>query len=115
MHHASQECEKKRKYERRIIEVEKASFSPLVFSTSGGQAPECTRFHKRLAELLAAKRGHSYGDTIRIIRQKLRFCILRTTLTAIRGYWPQKEKKDDLISPITEIDFDLETGIQLHV
>ena len=35
------ENEKKRTYNQRIIEVEHASFTPLVFSTSGGESPEC--------------------------------------------------------------------------
>ena len=51
------ENEKKRSYNSRIINIEKASFCPLVFTTHGGQAPECQRFHKRLAELTAIKKN----------------------------------------------------------
>ena len=29
------------------LNIEKASFTPLVFSTSGGMGPECHRLHKR--------------------------------------------------------------------
>ena len=43
------EKEKKSKYNRRVIQVEKATFTPLVFTTSGGMAPECMQFHKRVA------------------------------------------------------------------
>ena len=35
------------KKQLRVLQVEKASFTPLVFSTSGGMV-ECTKFHKRL-------------------------------------------------------------------
>ena len=51
------ENEKKRQYARRVLEVEQATFTPLVFSTAGGMAGECLKFHSRLAELVAAKRG----------------------------------------------------------
>ena len=55
--YASHEAEKKRACNQRIIDVEHATFTPLVFSTSGGESPECLRFHKRLATLLQVKRG----------------------------------------------------------
>ena len=57
------ECEKykKRKYLDRIIHTERGSLTPLVFSTTGGMAPECARFNKRLAELIAAKSGETYS------------------------------------------------------
>ena len=47
------ETEKKRTYNHRIMHVEKGSFSPLVFSTTGGMGPEATRYHKRIAELIS--------------------------------------------------------------
>ena len=46
---------KKSAYEERIREVEHATFSPPVLSTTGGLAREATTFYKRLASLLAAK------------------------------------------------------------
>ena len=36
-------------------EVEKATFTPLVFSTTGGMGKEAEKFHKRLAALLVKK------------------------------------------------------------
>ncbi len=80
------EDEKKRTYNQRILEVEKSSFSPLVFSTSGGVGKEAEKFHKRLAGLISTKRGIPYSHAISHLRTKLRFSILKTTLTAIRGY-----------------------------
>ena len=41
---------KKRKYDARVINIEKAIFTPLVFSTSGGMGPEAMVFYKRIAE-----------------------------------------------------------------
>ena len=37
------ETEKKRQYASRILEVEQATFIPLVFSTTGRMAAECKR------------------------------------------------------------------------
>ena len=87
-----QEREKKGFYNRRVIEVEKGTFTPLVFTTSGGMAPECERLNKRLAELIAAKRKEKYADVIAYIRKRLRFALLKATLVALRGYrGPQRQ------------------------
>ena len=48
---------KKLRYANSVLEVEQATFQPLVFSTTGGRAAECRRYHNRLAELLATKKG----------------------------------------------------------
>lgn len=55
------ETEKKRPYASRVLEVEQATFTPLVFSTTGGMAVECKRYHGRLAELVASKKDESYA------------------------------------------------------
>ena len=47
--------EKKRAYEQRVREIEHASFTPLVFSATGGMGPQATTLYKRLASLLADK------------------------------------------------------------
>ena len=71
------ENEKKRQYSRRVLEVEQGTFTPLVFTSTGGMADECKRFHSRLAELLALKKGDDYATTISWIRAKVSFAILR--------------------------------------
>ena len=38
------EKDKKRKYNRRIIEIEQGHFTPPILSTSGGMGPECAIF-----------------------------------------------------------------------
>jgi len=40
----------KENYNQRVINIEKSLFNPLVFTTSGGMAPESTKVSKRLAE-----------------------------------------------------------------
>ena len=56
------EEEKKTKYLHRIIQVEKANFSPFVVSTIGGIAPEATAFLKRLGQKLSTKLNQSYPN-----------------------------------------------------
>ena len=58
---------KKRHYNARIIEVEKATFTPVVFSCTGGAAPEATRLMKLIAEKRALKRKESYADNINFV------------------------------------------------
>jgi hypothetical protein len=79
------EDEKKRAYNQRIIQVEKATFTPLVFSTTGGMAPECTLFHKKVAEHIATKTKEEYSDVMNHLRTRLRFSLLKSTLVAVRG------------------------------
>ena len=79
------ENEKKRQYSRRVLEVEQGTFTPLVFTSTGGMADECKRFHSRLAELLALKKGDDYATTISWIRAKVSFAILRSALLCLRG------------------------------
>ena len=56
----NQEKEKKRQYDCRIREIEHATFTPLVFSVTGGMAPECSMFYKRLATMISEKNEEAY-------------------------------------------------------
>ena len=100
------ERSKKRSYNDRILQVEKGSFSPLIFSTSGGMGPECTRFHKRVAELIAAKRGEQYSDVMNYIRTKLRFSLLKSILVAIRGVRGRGMREDAEV-PISDLSLNI--------
>ena len=42
------ENDKKRLYSRRVLDVEHGSFTPLVFTTTGGMGKECIRYHSDL-------------------------------------------------------------------
>ena len=46
------ENDKKRLYSSRALEVERGTFTTLVFTTTGGMSDECQLYHSRLAELL---------------------------------------------------------------
>ena len=79
------EREKKRVYNDRVLQVEKGSFSPLIFSTTGGMGPEATKYHKRVAELISAKRGETYSDVVYHIRTRIRFSLLKSVLVKEEG------------------------------
>ena len=67
------------------MDVEQGTFTPLVFTTTGGMEEECKRYHNRLAELVAAKKGENYATTVSWIRSKVSFAILRSALLCLRG------------------------------
>ena len=97
---------KKREYNARVIEVEKASFSPLVFSTAGGMAKEANSFFKVIAQKWSRKTNQTYADSISFIRRRLRFDLLKTTVIALRGYRGKRTEErgnDD----INELDLNL--------
>ena len=79
------EATKKRSYEQRVREIEHGSFTPLVFSASGGMAPAATITFKRLASLLAEKRQQEYNKTIAWIRCQLSFSLVRSSVMCLRG------------------------------
>ena len=81
----SHEASKKRAYERRILEVEHASVTPLIFSATGGLGREATVVYKRIAAQLSAKWGHSYSSTMAWIQCRLSFSLLRSSIMCIRG------------------------------
>ena len=81
----SQENEKKRQYNQRVIDVEHGTFTPLVFGTNGGFGEECGRFITKLAEKLSHKTDESYASIITWLRTKLSFSILKSVNMCVRG------------------------------
>ena len=55
--------EKKRIYDERVREIEHGSFSPLVFSTSGGMSTTATVVFKRIASRIARKQDKPYSKS----------------------------------------------------
>ena len=76
---------KQLEYEDRIINVDRGSFCPLVFSTSGSVGPLCDRFLKRLAGKISdLDQGH-YSEIMAYIRCRISFALLRSAVMCIRG------------------------------
>ena len=73
------EQQKKRQFEQRVREVEHATFTPLIMSTTGGMGRAATTFYKRFASMISEKRDTEYGRTVNWIRCQLSFALLRAS------------------------------------
>ena len=100
------ETEKERNYQDRVLQVEKSSFVPLVFTTNGGMGEKCKKFHRQLAMLICAKAMDTYSKVMAHIRTRLRFALLKSTIVAVRGYRGQRSLPTDGTA-LKEIDFGL--------
>ena len=96
-----QEDEKKWKYGERVLNNEHGSFTPLVFSMTGGMSKECIIYRKFLAENICQKTDQRYDQVLAWICCKLSFIITRSALLCLRSSRSVKMNTD-----VTE-DFDL--------
>ena len=78
----------------------------VIISTTGGMPAECKRYHSRLVELLATKKGGSYATTMSWIRARVSFALLRSALLCLRG----SRAKRRIHLELPDIDFDIEKG-----
>ena len=105
------ERQKRNEYEERIREVDKSSFTPLVFSSSGGAGPAATTMVKRLANIYAEKKTTSYSEAIAWLRCRLAFALLRSSVLCLRGARALKGRDyDEQFQP----DLALSSG-QVHI
>ena len=95
------EEEKKNSYNHRVIHVERATFTPLVFSTTGGMAPECNRYHRKVAELISLKTKEEYAHVMNHLRTRLRVTLLKCTLLALRGERGKQRKSKEIVSELS--------------
>ena len=84
------------------MEIEKGTFTPAIFSCSGGASPEASRLLKTIASKLAAKRGESYPVSINFVKRRIAFDILRTCVISFSG---DRGPKRNI--PIQELDYGL--------
>ena len=103
-----QERRKRLEYAERIIHVDRGSFTPLVFTTVGGAAPECSMFLKRLCTLLAEKGDKSYGEVMSYVRCRLSFALLRSAIMCIRG------SRSAYHRPVKEVRYSYAILLQKH-
>ena len=76
---------KQNMYEERVRKVERASFTPLIFSTSGGASRLTTTFLQHLASRLAEKHSETYATTMAWLRTTISFSLLRSAILCMRG------------------------------
>eukprot|EP00923_Selenidium_pygospionis_P004428 GHVN01007124.1.p1 GENE.GHVN01007124.1~~GHVN01007124.1.p1 ORF type:complete len:991 (+),score=91.46 GHVN01007124.1:438-2975(+) len=105
-----QENEKKRQYAERIREVDHGSFTPLVFSSTGGSGKEASVVLSRLANLIAEREGTKYSLAITRLRTSLSFSLARSAIRCVRGSrivkppWRQQEDAPaDLVATETRM------------
>ena len=65
------------------MDIKQGTFTPLVFTTTGGMEDECVKYNNRLAELVANKKGQSYSGAISWIRDKQSFAIVRSAYARV--------------------------------
>ena len=98
------ENEKKRLYTRRVLDIEQGTFTPLIFTSTGGMGKECLHYHSRLAQLISIKKGEDYAKTISWIRARTSFALLRSALICLRGSRVRRKVFRDF----NNIDIDIE-------
>ena len=104
-----QERIKKTAYNSRVIQKEKSTFTPMVFSMFGGMGVECQRTLQRAAGNIAAKRKERYADVMGYITTRIRMCLLKTILTSIRG---SRGTSKGTRKPLSSVAFNLIPGIE---
>ena len=70
-------------------------------------AVECKRYHSRLAELVATKKGENYVTTMLWIREKVSFALLGSALLCLRGSRGSRRVKLGL----SDGDLDIKKGL----
>ena len=101
----SNEEEKNQEYLPRVLQVEKGTFTPAVFSTSGGMGTEADRLLRRMAERMSIKRGENYSSVVSFLRRRFRFDLLKTCVIAKRGY--KMKEPITAAAKIDTLDLDL--------
>ena len=81
--YTSHQNEKKTEYGPRTREVEKATLTAAVMSTSGGMGKEMDVLVRQIATKLSVKRGERYSDTVGFVRRRIRFDLLRTCVIVV--------------------------------
>ena len=76
---------KRRSYEQRVREIEHGTFTPLIFSASGGLGKAAHLTYRRLASLLSAKWNEHYNIVIRWLRCRISFSLLRSAISCLRS------------------------------
>ena len=97
------EKEKKKKYGERIREIEKSSFTPLIFTVSGGCGKECDAVLKKVAAMISEKTTNPHSIVMSWIRTEINFTLLRSCIVCLRGWRkPRLQAKN-----ISDTDFEV--------
>ena len=95
---------KRRAYDERIREVERACFSPLVFAATGGMGPSATTVFRKLASMLADKWSVNFSRCLFSLRCRLCFSLLRSGVMCLRDH------RSSTFHPIPSVDLAYSEG-----
>ena len=81
-------------------QVEKGTFTPLLYTTFGGwgAGPQATAYQKQLADKISKKTKEEYASVKNHMRTRTRYSIARSVLVALRG---QRGKPTTSAKPLT--------------
>ena len=79
------ETEKKRKYHKRILQVENGSSTTLVFSINGGMGKAANKCYSRIAGNLSERQEEPYSVTMSWTRRKISFPVIKSIIKCTRG------------------------------
>ena len=100
---------KKAAYNLQVIQKEKSTFTPMVFTTFGGMGEECHKTLQRAAGKIADKRKEKYSDVMGHITTKIRMSLLKTILLSVRG---SRGTSKSCSKPLLSVAFNLIPGIE---
>ena len=103
--HQRNEQDKDRAYQERIQHVDQGSFTPLVFTSSGGMGRRARCFYSSLAEIISQKKQQPRSHVVAWMRCRLSFSLLRSALLCLRGTRLSAPK------PTTVADLDFEATV----
>ena len=78
-----------------------------IKTTAATTAPECNKFHKRVAELIANKRKEQYSKVLSYIRTRISFAMLKSILVSIHGVRDKRGRKEGEILYASDVAFGL--------
>ena len=103
--HVMNEKEKKRAYNERVLQIEHGTFTPLVFSIYGTMRRECRTFYSRLSDLLSEKRDLPESMTMKWIRTKICFALMKSSFLCLRGSRTLSRKVAEFESDVVVSEF----------
>ena len=100
-------------YAARDASLYNATFTPIVMSSTGGIGPCATVVLKRLGGLLAEKHAASYSSVMGLLRCRLSFALLRSSIMRIR--WSRSSRWHPGRIDFTTTDLAVSEGnVSLH-
>ena len=82
-------------YNERVIRVEHGTFTPIVFSSCGGNGFETGVFMSKLIDKLAEKKDMDQSVVANYVRTKVSFELVKSQVRCVRGSRSLKKVKID--------------------